>query len=323
MKTYLETFDKQILEGLKIGEAFTVASPKKVKKILFCGMGGSAISGDVCRILVSQTSHLSFKVSRAPELPQWVDNETFVIFSSYSGNSAEILTSLEQTLKFKCPMLIISAGGKLTEIALKKKLPLLKIPGGMMPRFSIAYTAFALLSVFQKWGWFKMRPADIKEVLALVKSITESQARQIAKKLHDKMVHFYAYTHYEGPVLTRWRAQLAENSKMLASNYLLPEMFHNEIEGWMFPKKIIQESAAVFFIDTEDPDWVVKKVRAIKKILASRKVTVLEIPSKGRSLVARLFYFIVLGDWVSYELALMNDVDPMTIPTIESLKKIV
>lgn len=322
MKKYFETFDKQILEGLKIGERFTGPRPK-AKKILFCGMGGSAISGDVVRILISQTSNLSFKVNRTPDIPSWVDKDTYVIFSSYSGNSAEILASLEQTLKFKCPILIVSAGGKLTEIARRKNIPLLRIPGGMMPRFSIAYTTFALLSVFQKWGWFKFGAGDIRETISLVKKITPAQARPIAKKLHNKMVHFYACSNYEGSVLTRWRGQLAENAKMLSSHYLLPEMFHNEIEGWVFPKKMIRESSAVFIIDKEDPDWIIRKVRAVEKILKSRGVTVLEIKDKGRSLVARLFYLLVLGDWVSYELALMNKVDPMSIPTIESLKKII
>ena len=123
-------------------------------------------------------------------------------------------------------------------------------------------------------------------------------------------------------MLTRWRAQFAENAKTLASSHLIPEMLHNEIEGWKFPREIIKKSSAVFFSDLNDPLWLRKKIQVAQKAIKSAGADVLEIKSSGRSLVARLFFLLVLADWVSYELAILNKVDPISIPVIESLKKV-
>ena len=322
MKSYLENLDCQILEGVALGKKFKIPALKNISKILFCGMGGSAISGDILRIWVSRDSRLLFRVNRTGEMPAWVDAQTLVIFSSYSGNAAEILEILEPILKRGCPVMILTAGGKLERIAEQKKLPLLRIPQGMMPRFAIAYATFSLAAIFKRLGWIQYKEEDIREVASLVGRGMAFRARTVAKALHGRSVHFYGFANFAAPILTRWRSQLAENSKMLASHHNLPEMFHNEIEGWMFPKEIIRKSAAVFFEDKEDPAWIRKKAAAITKILKKRGASVLKISSQGKSSMARMFSLIALGDWVSHELANLNQIDPMSIPSIEALKKI-
>lgn len=322
MKSYLENLDRQILEGVALGEKFKIPTLKNVSKILFCGMGGSAISGDILRIWVSRDSRSLFTVNRTGEMPAWVDANTLVIFSSYSGNTAEILEILEPILKRGCPVLILTAGGKLGRIAEQKRLPLLRIPQGVMPRFAIAYTTFSLAAVFKRLGWIRYQKQNIKEVAAIVCRGMATRACSIAKALYGRSVHFYGFENFAAPILTRWRSQLAENSKMLASHHHFPEMFHNEIEGWKYPQDIIRKSAAVFFEDREDPAWIREKVAAVTKILKKRGASVLKISSRGKSSMTRMFSLIALGDWVSYELALLNHVDPVNIPLIESIKKI-
>lgn len=322
MKNYLENLDRQILEGVALGNQFKIPALKNISKILFCGMGGSAISGDILRIWVSRDSRLLFTVNRTGEMPAWVDARTLVIFSSYSGNAVEILEIIEPILKRGCPVLILTAGGKLERIAIQKKLPLLRIPQGMMPRFAIAYATFSLAAVFKRLDWIRYKQTDIHEAAALVRRGMASHARTIAKALHGRSVHFYGFSNFSTPILIRWRSQLAENSKMLASHHNLPEMFHNEIEGWTFPKELVRNSTAVFFKDREDPAWIHKKVAAIATILKRRGVRVLTISSQGQSSMARMFYLIALGDWVSFELAKLNHVDPMNIPLIEYVKTI-
>lgn len=322
MKDILCSLDRQILEALEIGKRFNSPKPNNINKILFCGMGGSAIGGDVLRLMVNRNSTFPFKVSRSPEVPASLDENTFVILSSYSGNTRETLQVAEQVFKRGIPSLVMSSGGSLANLALRKQVPWLRIPPGVMPRCAIGYTSFSLLPVLKRWGWANYKEADIQEVLKIVRTIPSVKARQLAKQLKGKSVHFYGTAGLLSPALTRWRGQFAENAKMLASHHLIPEVFHNEIEGWSHPSDIIRKSAAVFFTDRDDATWLAPKIKAAAKLIQKNGAKVFEVPSQGKSVLARLFSLIVLGDWVSYELALLNGVDPLAIPAIEAVKKV-
>lgn len=323
MKDLLETTGSQILEGLKIGERFKLPPWKDgINKILFCGMGGSAIGGDILRILTGAHARIPFEVSRTGRLPLWVDASTLVIFSSYSGNTPETVGCVSAAVKAGAKIIALSSGGQLLKTAAAKKIPFLQVPGGLPPRCAIGYLTFSLVPVLRKWDWLKFPAQDADEVFSTVRSVPHAKVKALAKRLFNKSVHFYGFSAFAEPVLTRWRAQLAENSKMLASSHLIPEMLHNEIESWKFPKDLMKKSAAVFFSDKEDLAGFEKKIKAAQKAVSQAGADVMEIRSEGKSLIARLFSLIVLADWVSYELALLNKVDPIRIPTIELLKKV-
>lgn len=324
MKNFLLKLDSQINEAIAIGRAFRAPEwGSQVSKVIFCGMGGSAIGGDILRILVTRHHKaIAFKVHRAGLLPHWVDKKTLVIFSSYSGNTPEVLQNVSGALAAKAKILVLTAGGKLRDIARSHRIPYLQVPAGFPPRCAVGYLTFSLVPVFKKWGWLKFSEADAQEVVRTVRGVSRAKAKALAVRLAGRSVHFYGFSAFAEPVLTRWRAQLAENAKTLASSHLIPEMLHNEIEGWKFPKEIIRKSTAVFFADREDPAWLKKKISAAKKIIAGNGAEVIDVASSGRSLAARLFFLLCLGDWVSYELAVLNGVDPVSIPAIESLKKV-
>ena len=108
----------------------------------------------------------------------------------------------------------------------------------------------------------------------------------------------------------------------MASSHLIPEIFHNEIEGWKFPQKALQNHFMVFFTEENGLPWIVRKTKRVQTIAAQRSAGSLEIKAQGRSRLARLFSLMALGDWTSYELALLNGVDPIKIPNIEEIKKI-
>ncbi len=328
LKNLLEELDSQILEGISIGRRFSAPNwSRAVSKVVFCGMGGSAIGGDILRILVMShvpagRTPLIFEVQRSGKIPAWVDSSTLVVFSSYSGGTPEVLHNVDAARKAKAKILILSSGGKLILDAAKYKIPFIQVPGGLPPRCAIGYLTFALMPVFAKWGWLKFSAAEASEIIRTVRGVSRAGAKALAKRLYGRSIHFYGFSNFAEPILTRWRAQLAENSKTLASSHLIPEMLHNEIEAWKFPSEIIKKSTAVFFADKNDAFWLRNKIKAGQKIIKSAGADVLEIKSEGNSLVARVFFLLVLADWVSYELASLNKVDPIAIPAIMSLKKV-
>lgn len=323
MIKFLEDIDRHITEGLEIGRKFKApAWGKAVSKILFVGMGGSAIGGDVLRVLVTAQKPMVFEVNRTGRFPAWVDSSTLVVLSSYSGFTPETLANVQPAKKNGAKIIVLTSGGKLLEAAKKNKIPYLQVPGGLPPRCAIGYLAFALIPVFHKWGWLKFGSAEQAEVLKTIRTAPRSKAKDLAKRLHEKSVHFYGFSGFAEPVVTRWRAQFAENSKVLASSHLIPEMMHNEVEAWKFPEDLIRKSAAVFFKDKSDLPWLGNKIKAVQKVFSKTGADVIEIPSTGKSLAARLFSLIILADWVSFELAALNETDPVRIPTIELLKQV-
>ena len=65
----------------------------KVNKVVILGVGGSAIGGDLVASLAVSEAKLPILVCRGYDLPAFIDAETLVIASSYSGMTEEVLSS--------------------------------------------------------------------------------------------------------------------------------------------------------------------------------------------------------------------------------------
>jgi glucose/mannose-6-phosphate isomerase len=228
----------------------------------------------------------------------------------------------EQAIARKAHFLVVASGGWLAEEALKRKIPLFRLPQGYPPRFAIGYTTFSLLFLFMRYRWFSVSPKEIREVLQEVRHFPSAKARKLAKRLFGKNVAIYGGGLMQSVAL-RWRTQLAENAKTLASCEALPEMFHHEVEGWIFPEFKIKRSLAVFLTDLNEPDWLLKKKKVAMKAIREQGAEVAEFKASGTGALARLFSMILLGDWASCELAKLNKVDPMSIRMIDRIKKAV
>ncbi len=324
MEAFIAHLPEQIRDAIGIGARFPVPPDYRgFTDVLFCGMGGSAIPGDILRVLFKHYSPIPLAVHRWAEyLPSWVGRDTLVICSSYSGNTTEIIEAFEKAVRQKAKVLLVSSGGRLEAMAKKKGIGVIKIPSGMSPRCAIGYLTFSLFPVLKKIGCLSIPEKGIQECVDVLRKVSRTQARSISRKLHSKFVFLYSASGLMEPVATRWRSQLAENAKTLASHHRMPEMFHNEIQGWNEPRGVIKNSVAVFFRDIqEDPKFLRRKGFA-KKVIRAEGADVLDLAAQGKEPLARIFSLIALGDWVSYELARLYNVDPGAIPTLEAIKKV-
>ncbi|MBI3306416.1 MAG: bifunctional phosphoglucose/phosphomannose isomerase [Candidatus Omnitrophica bacterium] len=324
LKDYLLGLPDQIPAALQIGKK--VSLPKNYKdfsSIFFCGMGGSAISGNILRVVAQSKVKVPWAVHRSGgKLPHWVGKNTLAVFSSYSGNTREVLDSFQQALKRGVRSVVITSGGELEKQARKKRVPLVKIPGGFVPRCAIGYLTFSLFPVLKKIGLSLAGDSEIQEARNQIKKVSKSLAKNLARRIGYRYCHFYAISGLMEAVAIRWRSQFAENAKALSSHLWMPEMFHNEIEGWQFPRQLVKQSAALFFRDRDDSREYIRKAEFAESCIRRRGAVVLRLSSKGRSPLARIFSLIALGDWVSYELAGLYQVNPMPIPILDAIKKI-
>ena len=335
MAKLLRNFPRQMEEGSRIGETFHPPRSLEgsIEKIIFVGTGGSAIGGDVIRSLVSGESSIPIWVWRHYALPRFADSKTLCIFSSYSGNTEETISAFHEARKRRLKALAISSGGELARLSRESSIPWIEIPQGFPPRYALGYSVFPLLKLLSRLKLARWEPKAFEETVSLLETLgrrkyapeipsRSNRAKRLARALWDRWVVIYAGTELLDSAALRFRNQIEENAKAMASHHLLPEMNHNEILGWQFPAKLIPKCACVFLRDREDHPRIQLRMRITKEVVRARRgVRIEEIQSEGTSRLARLFSVIYLGDWVSFYLALLYHIDPTPVAVIESLKK--
>ncbi len=338
MYNVLLTFPEQVRHAISIGEeAPSFKKKPKSDNILVLGLGGSAIGGDLARSYCAATKgadHLHIGVSRTYSLPAYVNKKTTIITSSYSGDTEETLSAFDEARKKTENILCISTGGKLTDRANKLKFPVIAIPKGFQPRCALGYSFFPLLMTLMKHPGVsaaarKTTEKGMNEVVELLDRLSEQYAQpsskknlalQLATKLHGTAPVVYSSAERMDAVNLRWRGQIQENAKNVAFGHVLPEMNHNEINGWAYPKSNKNNFSVVLLRDRDDHPRVSIRFDALKDILKKQVKNIHEIRGEGNTLLGRMFSSIYLGDWVSFYLAMLNGVDPTPVPVIMQLK---
>ncbi len=334
MYQVLLDFPKQISEGLKIGE--NAPAMAKTNEFVLLGMGGSAIGGDILSSYFANTKgldHIRINVNRDYGIPGYINENTAVITSSYSGNTEETITALKAAAKKTNNILCITSGGKLREIAEKENYPLILIPGGFMPRCALGYSFFSLLKVILKSAdiddktlarvnkEIDITESGIKEKSKDFANIDDSNpAYQLAVFIYNTITVIYSSNRLNA-VNARWRAQIQENSKNLCFGNVLPEMTHNEINSWRHPEQLLKGLTVILLREKIDNEKIAARFDAVKKLLDDKTAGVISLEIESEYYLLNMFNLIVLGDWASYFLALLNKEDPTPIPLIEKFKE--
>jgi glucose/mannose-6-phosphate isomerase len=330
MRKLLCDFPDQVEDAVRIGREAELAFPAnmRISNIVLTGLGGSAIGGDLLRSYLGGDLRVPFLVNRNYTLPEFVDDATLVIVSSYSGNTEETISAHRDAVKRKAAVLCISSNGETEKLAAKHGHPLVTIPGGYPPRAALGYSFFPTLLALRALKLIPAQDAAIKETISLLRKKAaaysspskQNTALEIARQLYTKLPVIYSPGERLDVVNTRWRGQLAENAKVLAFGHVLPEMNHNELVGWKVLRRIIQDMVVICLHDRDDLDRVKLRMDITKEIVGHYAASVIDVESEGKTLLARIFSLIYLGDWVSFYLAMLNGIDPTPVKVIDYLK---
>jgi len=322
MNKMIARFPEQLGEALELAEKISLNKhAASFRSIFISGLGGSGIGGGFVQDFVRTACKLPVVVSKGYHAPAWVNKHTLAICSSYSGNTEETLSTFEQLLGTGAKIVCIASGGKLIELAKKHGLDYVQLPGGWSsPRACLGYSVVAQLGVLRA---AKLIPGKIlgsvkaaQKLLVKDDADIQKKAKKIAGFLAEKTPVIYAPDHIES-VAVRWRQQINENAKMLCWHHVVPEMNHNELVGWRNNRP---EIAVVWLRNRDDFQRTSLRMDINKEIVEHFTATSIEVWSKGKSLVEKAFYLVHLGDWVSYYLAEIRDVDPVEIKVIDYLK---
>ena len=300
---------------------------KGIDSVVVTGMGGSAISADLFVNFFKDELEIPFVVNRSYTLPAFVNKNTLLIVSSYSGNTEETISVFKSALKTKCRIVCITTGGKIENIAKKNKVPVVKILPGYQPRYALGLSFFTLLKVLTRIKIINVKPGLVNSIIKLYKdksklySKEKNSALSYAEEILGYIPVVYSVEGFTSSVGYRLKSQFNENSKLLAFHNVLPEMNHNEIVGWeSFDEKQFQ-TKIINIVDKEYPARVKKRLDIMNGITSESKIGVINLESHEKSFKVRLMDLIYLCDWITYYTAVLRGYDPSEIRNIDLLKE--
>jgi glucose/mannose-6-phosphate isomerase len=321
MNELVAAFSQHLREAMQIGQQATLTrSSHPIRNVLVTGLGGSGIGGTIAAQLFEKQLHVPFLVNKDYFLPSFVDAHTLVIVSSYSGNTEETLQALTSAMEKGAKITCVSSGGAISDIARSNNFDLITIPGGMPPRSCFGYSFTQLPYILAFHGLIQPEfQKDLEDSIALLdreEQAIREEARGIAEQLIGKMPVIYCETRYEG-VAVRFRQQINENSKMLCWHHVLPEMNHNELVGWT---ESHDEVVVLLFRCVDDYYRTSKRMDITSEIVQRYGAKVVEMRAKGETQLQRSLYLLHLGDWVSWYIAEMKNIDATEVRVIDHLK---
>lgn len=322
MDKLIIAFTANITEALEIAKNSKINAPiHEIRNVLICGMGGSGIGGKLVSQWIEQEINVPVTICQDYTIPAFVDKHTLLIASSYSGNTEETLSALDEAIKKGAQIKAITSGGALKDFCDKNGYDRILVRGGNQPRAAIGYSLVQLIHIFESLNLIspKVMQDLIKgrDMIDANLAAHQEEGKRIADFFFGKVGVIYSEAKYEA-VAVRARQQLNENCKYLAWSIAIPEMNHNELVGWGGG----DDRFAALFLETEDVNPKNgKRMELSKEIISKKTKNVYTLKAKGNSLVERSLYFINVLDWASYYLVDMNKVDVFDIKAIDYLKE--
>jgi len=325
-------FPENIQEALEIGAGITLHNRyENIDHIIIAGMGGSAIGGDVVSVLENERLKVPFQVVRGYTCPNWVNKNTLVICSSYSGNTEETLSVLDHALDKKAQICGITTGGELAQRLCNLEKDVVKIPAGLQPRAALAFSFVPIIKLMEKAGIIvPFLDEWIQSTIHALKKIREKYSKeqdnnpvyQLAQKIKDRIPVIYADSSTMAVAAMRLKGQLAENGKILSWFNELPELNHNEIVGWENNSDLFNRLFVLWLTDSSaDHERVQKRQKISRAILQEAGVDQISISVSGNLFQERFLHMIHYGDWLSYWCAILHGTDPSPVAKIAYLKE--
>lgn len=300
----------------------------KAKKFIIVGMGASGISGDIVSDLLSKNTDAIVSNVHDYSLPGWTDKDTVVILCSYSGDTEETVSAFFEATDKKAKLITITSGGKLEKLSQKYSVPLLKFDYKSCPRHAFPYLFISLLTIFSKLGYIDLSESAFLKSVDFLENFSErikcsrrkdaNPAKILAYKIYGKTVKIFGSGILKSAG-SRFKTQINENSKNFASVEYFPELDHNVIEGINFPKN---SNFVVSLESNFDNERIIKRQNITHNVFSKNKVSYERVKFVGcDNEILEVLTAVLFGDFVSYYLALLNNVDPVTTNRIDELKQ--
>ena len=311
VQRYLECFSRYYHKGLEIGNLF---KDFKLSRIVYLGIGGSAIVGDFISAL---TEDVPVRVHRDYTLFK-VNPDDLVIAVSYSGDTAEIFPTILDAIGKERKIIVVSSGGKLAKIAEKKNYPIIMLEPGIPPRYAFPHTFGAILGLLKsldiKIQGFRENISEtikIYEKVDFKTPVHENFAKRVALRIFNNLPVIYGYGK-AAPIAYRFKCQLNENSKLFAHFCEVPEALHNDVEG--FNEKMVLLAPRL----SDEPREIHEVYRILSDLLQERYI---ELKIDAGNIFEEVISLLITVDYVSLYTAVLRNTDPLSLLVIPKLKE--
>jgi len=327
LERVINNFPTQLSDGWELADGQKIEG--QFNKIIVCGMGGSALPGRILSIIMADLyksklvkKYFPVIVSAGYELPPETDTDSLILCLSYSGNTEETLAAYKQARDAEFNIFCLASGGKLKELAQKNATPFLEIPAGVQPRMALGYFIGAILHLLTNSKIFNFEKS-VKETakqLELNLLNLKKQAQKISKSLKNKIPVVYASDNLAVLAMI-WKINFNENVKIPAYFNEIPEMNHNEINGF---EKLTKDLSVIILKSQTDLPRIGKRMEALAKVLIKKKVAVQIIELVNSPLLLnKLFAAVILSLGICHYLAEEYGIDPIPVPMVEDFKSLI
>ncbi len=325
-----EAFPAQCKEAISIaGSASLPSRLPPIASVVVAGMGGSGIGGVYLRALYDEMGSVPCVVVRDYYLPCFVGKDTLVFACSYSGDTEETLSVVDESVRRGCLVIAVTSGGELERKALSYGFPLVKIPGGQPPRTALGYLFLPLVVCSMRLGLLSEFPLD-----SVLRTLEEcagewgpgklregNLAKSLAHELYGVVPLFYGLGAWQGAVAERWKGQLNENAKVMAFAHTFPELNHNEILGWVLSSRQGVSRWGVVFLQGGLESERMRLRASFMRDYLRPYASVYEVTAPGAGLCEKMLSLTYLGDFLSLYLSALYGVDPEEMEPIKALKR--
>jgi glucose/mannose-6-phosphate isomerase len=322
-----------LAQPLQLGDALWRAQSASIPRrdrpggLVVCGMGGSAIGGDLATAALGDRATRPITTVRNYGLESWAGPDSLVLCASYSGNTEETLACFDAAGAAGAGRVALTTGGKLAEAAREEGVPVIGVPAGMQPRAAVLYMTIGALECAALCGAAPGLHSEIDTATALLERLAgewgpdagdDAEPKAIARALQGSV----PVVHGAGPtaaVARRWRTQLNENAKAAAFATELPEANHNEICGWERGRRTAPLSA-VLLEDADQHPRLHKRLELTAAQVERAGAPAIRVEAHGDSRLERVLSLVLLGDLMSVYLAVLEGVDPTPVEAIDRFK---
>lgn len=317
----------QLLHAFELGAWDPKA--KSFDNIVYAGMGGSALAASLSLSWPGYT--VPFEISRQYSIPGYVSERTLFIAASYSGNTEETLSALSEAEAKKATIVIIAGGGALQKIAREKGYTFLLMPKAEQPRYAVLYNLRALyqllcgtglmaeeveVDLLQKTATFLGN--NIQELIPTVPT-KDNYAKKLAQEVMGKSAVVYSGP-FLSPAAYKWKISFNENAKNVAWQGTLPEFSHNEFIGWSsHPSN--KPYAIIDLQSTYEHPQIKKRFEISARLLSGKRPYPNDVQALGNNKLEQLLWTVILGDFTTIYLGLLNGVNPTPVDLVEKMKK--
>jgi len=321
----------QLMLAWRTADKYPLPREAEFSNVIIAGMGGSAIGADLVASYAVQLCEIPIIVLRGYHLPKWAKGkETLVVCSSHSGNTEETLTAFEEALANNCTLMCISTGGKLLSKAKENGIVGWQFNHHGQPRSAVGFSFGMILNLFSRLNLISDQASNLESTVIMMGDyikkidvdvpISQNLAKRIAGQALNRYLVILGAEHLE-PIARRWKTQINELAKCWAQFEFLPEADHNTLAGLVYPEANIQNTYALFL---NSENYHLRNQKRLDLTFSEFMIAGMctdKVVLVDKNLLSEIWKMLLLGDFISYYLAMEYEVNPTPIEALENFKK--